>query len=135
MQSLQSPRMPDGVGFITFFGCSSVTTTGARQTVWYSSQNWMPPVKQSAVGNTHFVKCTQVKQIPCFFLVMASSLSGDADSNGKSYANRLIEEKFGKRHACNALNSGASFNIRILLYSCVLGSSQGRKIGEFLTSR
>jgi len=84
LQLLQRPRMPDGAFFIIFSGFSSVTTAGARQIVWYSSQNWMPFVEQSAGRNAHFVKCRQVEQIPCFFLVMASSMLGDdADFGGK----------------------------------------------------
>jgi len=44
----------------------------------------MPFVEQSAGRNAHFVKCRQVEQIPCFFLVMASSMLGDdADFGGK----------------------------------------------------
>jgi DNA helicase TIP49 (TBP-interacting protein) len=67
--------MPDAVNFIVLLeDFLSVTTTGARQTVWYSSQYWMPSVEQSADRNTHRVKCAQVKQIPCLFLVMASSV-------------------------------------------------------------
>jgi hypothetical protein len=70
--------MSDGTCFI-LFGLSFDTTTGARQTVWYSSQNWMPFVEHSAGRNAHFVKCRQVKQIPCFFLIMTTSLLCDDD--------------------------------------------------------
>jgi hypothetical protein len=75
--------MPDGVCFIIISGFPLVTMAGARQTVWYSSQNWMPPVEQSAVGNAHRVKSTQLKQIPCFRLFMASSPTCDTGCSGK----------------------------------------------------
>jgi len=98
LQSPQRPRMPDGAFFSILLGFSSVTTAGARQTVWYSSQNWMPFVEQPAGRNAHFVKCRQVKQIPPFFLAMASSTIGDdAEVDGKYCAN--IQN--GKNGKCN----------------------------------